>query len=159
MKKQFTYDSQKDWELPSKHTIFLARMAGVLMVLLTIGNFLPPGSEVDLYEIIIGILTIAFGLFQFFFPLKMLKPKETIREFIQIDNEIIRWKQRPYDSVVELKIEEIEDLIVYIGEIHFKTKDGSLHKFKSHKISNKKKHEEFIEIMNTWFKDRIKKEA
>ncbi len=159
MQKRFEYNSRKDWEAPNKQKIYLTQISGIIIVILGIGYFSPVNKEAELWKIIVGLITIIVGIIHLLFPLKMLKPTLLQNEFITINKEKISWKQGVYDNLTELKIDEIENVKIYIGEIHFEMETGQIHKLKSHKIHNEKKRQEFIERINSQIRNKIKNKA
>ncbi len=151
----FSYNSVEYWEKSNQKYIWGYRIIGGIYVVAGIAYFYPGWSWAEdnsIWNLILAICCLLGGAINIFQPkFAKFKPKNFGSDFVTIDSEKITWSVGLFRNPNELKFEDIALYKIYIGEIHFTTKDGQIIKLATHKILDKEKHDEFMGLIRNRF--------
>lgn len=157
MTKIFSYETTTNNEdepinaSTNTRIIGLVQIVSASLYLFTQDNFTFQG-----YENFLACALIAIGLFYIAFPLKVsnffLRYKT---EYLKIDDQKIEWNLGEKPSKNKLTYNNIASWSLKVGEVHFETKSGKVHRLKTHRITNKEKHDEFYKLLNSDLKKHL----
>ncbi len=148
----FKYDANDSWIKTNRQLVLQLRLMGTFWILVGVVKFIAEGAlSGDLFAIIGSLMVIVVGGIQLLNKYKLFLPRDLRTEFIYISEKEIVTRDGPLNKVHEYNLDEIESYRLYVGQVHFKTKDGKTFRFSTHKIHDKEKHDELIRLLREVF--------
>ncbi len=143
----FKYDANDSWIKTNRQQVLVIRLFMLYIMIGGILDIITNCEDGHLFFLITGGLLAVGGAIQIFNPYKKYLPRDLRTEFIYISDKEIVTRDGPLKKVHEYNLDEIESYRLYIGQVHFKTKDGKTFRFSTHKIHDKEKHDELLRLL------------
>ena len=147
----FKYDANDSWIKTNRQQMLVIRLFMAYIVIGGILQIISHWEEGHVFFLVLGGVAAVGGAIQVFNPYKMYLPRDLRTEFIYISNKEIVTRDGPLKKVFEYDLDEIASYQLYVGQVHFKTKDGKTFRFSTHKIHDKEKHDELIRLLSDLF--------
>lgn len=149
METLYNYNSVDHWAKSNKTLVLILRIGGLYFLIGGILYFTPWNKYESTWELVVAICLIAYGALAVFFPRRYFRPRGYGVDFVTIDDRKITWSIGSLIKPKELLFQDIESYKIYVGEVHFKTKQGEIVKLSTYKILDKEKHDAFFVVLKS----------
>lgn len=144
----YSYDSHRDFEFKGEYAHYVLRLSGLVFLILSIKDFFFTDNQSTLGYVLATLFAVS-GLMYLFAPRSVFRPWKKHATFINLEDGKLSWNLNGRNKVKELEVSEIESVHQSVGDAVINMKSGETHNIQVHKIHNKKKHEDFVNLLKS----------